>query len=184
MPEESYWETFFDADATIRKLFGDNAIQGNVVEFGCGYGTFTLPAARHTTGTVLALDIESGLIESLRHKAKTEPLSNIKAEVRDFVVHGARLAEGTQTHAMIYNLLHLENPVELLKEAHRVLQAGGRLSVIHWRSDISTPRGPSLDIRPTPEQCRKWIREAGFRDIHDVNLKECCPFHFGIISVK
>lgn len=69
MPEERYWNSFFDADCVVRKLFGEKGCQGDVVEFGCGYGTFTFPAARHSMGNVFALDIEPDLIEILRQKA-------------------------------------------------------------------------------------------------------------------
>ena len=31
---------------------------GDVVEFGCGYGTFTIPAAQLIEGKLIALDIE------------------------------------------------------------------------------------------------------------------------------
>jgi len=184
MPGEDYWNSFFDAECVIRKMFGACGCRGNVVEFGSGYGTFTLPAARHTLGTVYAFDIEPDLIEGLERKAKEQSIANIHAEVRDFIADGTGLASETQAHAMIFNLLHLENPVGLLKEAYRVLCRGGRLSVIHWRSDIPTPRGPSLKIRPTPEQCKAWIEAAGFHAIQDVDLLECCQFHFGIIAVR
>jgi ubiquinone/menaquinone biosynthesis C-methylase UbiE len=85
---------------------------------------------------------------------------------------------------MVYNLLHLEEPVALLQVAGRVLQPGGRLSVMHWRQDISTPRGPSLAIRPTPKQCREWMAAAGFRHIQDVPIVECCPYHFGMTALR
>jgi ubiquinone/menaquinone biosynthesis C-methylase UbiE len=85
---------------------------------------------------------------------------------------------------MIYNLLHIEQPVALLKEAHRVLERGGKVSVIHWRSDLPTPRGPSLAIRPTPEQCKVWLTAAGFQTIQDVNLNDCCQYHFGIVAQR
>lgn len=97
---------------------------------------------------------------------------------------GTGLESETQSHAMIYNLLHVEEPVALLREAYRVLQPGGNLSVIHWRSDIPTPRGPALDIRPSPAQCRVWMEQAGFRHIHDVDVAKCCAYHFGIIAVR
>ena len=109
-------------------------------------------------------------------------LLTIQAEVRDVVAQGTGVATGSQAHAMIFNLLHLEQPVALLREAYRTLQDGGVLSVIHWRSDIQTPRGPSLAIRPTPEQCRGWMAEAGFRAIEPVDLQSCCPFHFGLLA--
>ena len=45
MPDESMWTDFFDAETVLRKL-GLTSSCGDVVDFGCGYGTFTIPAAR------------------------------------------------------------------------------------------------------------------------------------------
>ncbi len=184
MPDDDYWNSFFDAECVIKKMFGENGCRGNLVEFGSGYGTFTLPASKHLTGTVFALDIEADLIEQLRRKSEEMDVRNIHAEVCDFVTDGTGLESETQSHAMIYNLLHLENPTSLLKEAYRVLRPGGKLSVIHWRSDIPTPRGPSLDIRPTSQQCKEWIKQSGFHHIQDVSLLKCCQFHFGIVAIR
>ena len=139
MPDEAYWETFFDADCLIERFFGGADCSGHVVEFGSGYGAFTLAAARRTTGTVFALDIEPSLIAHVQQRATAQGVTNIQTSVRDFVAEGIGLASATQTHAMVYNLLHLEEPVTLLAEAYRVLRPGGRLSVIHWRRDIPTP---------------------------------------------
>ncbi len=182
MPDEDYWASFFDPDVAIDRLWSSAEAQGNAIEFGCGYGTFTVPAARHTAGLVTALDIEQEMVEVVRQKAEFFALPNIRAEVRNFVANGTGVEDGTQAHAMIFNLLHLEQPVALLREAYRSLEDGGVLSVIHWRSDIPTPRGPSLAIRPTPEQCRTWMAEAGFRAIEFVDLQSCCPFHFGLLA--
>jgi SAM-dependent methyltransferase len=181
MPDEVYWASFFEAESTIDSLLGP-LVEGNVIEFGCGYGSFTVPAARRTAGTITALDIEPEMVDCVRQKAVAFELPNIQAEERDFVAHGTGVATASQVHAMIFNLLHLEQPVDLLREAYRTLQDGGVLSVIHWRSDIPTPRGPSLAIRPTPEQCREWMAEAGFRAIESVDLQSCCPFHFGLLA--
>ena len=181
MPDEAYWASFFEVEVAVDRLLGA-LIKGNVIEFGCGYGSFTVPVARRTAGCVTALDIEPAMVDCVRQKAVAFELRNIQAELRDFVVHGAGVATGSQAHAMIFNLLHLEQPVSLLREAYRTLQDGGVLSVIHWRSDIPTPRGPSLAIRPTPEQCRGWMAEAGFHTIESVDLQSCCPFHFGLLS--
>lgn len=184
MPEESTWASFFDAGAVIERLVGADGVAGDLVEFGCGYGTFTIPAAKRTRGTVTALDIEQEMVACVRQKARELGLSNIRCVLRDFIAQGTGLDDGTQAHAMIFNLLHLEQPIALLREAYRVLCDGGSLSVIHWRSDIPTPRGPSLTIRPTPGQCREWIAAAGFRDIQSVDLEDSCPYHFGLIAVR
>lgn len=184
MPEEEFWSRFFDPEGALERLLGQSEVRGNLVEFGCGYGTFTIPAARRTTGMVSALDIEPDMVACLQGKAEESRLTNIRVQLRDFVANGTGLDSVSQAHAMVFNLLHLEHPVALLHEVHRVLQSGGVLSVMHWRSDIPTPRGPSLEIRPTPEQCRGWMLEAGFGRITNVDLEECCPFHYGLVATR
>lgn len=181
MPDEAWWASFFEPEGALDRLLDLGRDDDGIVEFGCG-GTFTLPAARRTRGTVVALDIEPALVEAVRGKAERAGLGNVQACVRDFVGDGTGLAGGSQAHAMIFNLLHLEAPLALLREAHRNLAPGGTLSVIHWRSDMPTPRGPSLAIRPTPEQCAAWIGEAGFRELRTVDLQSSCPYHFGLVA--
>ncbi len=184
MPEEEFWSSFFDPEGALERLLGQSEVRGNLVEFGCGYGIFTIPAARRTTGILSALDIEPEMVARIQSKAEECRLNNIRAQLRDFVANGTGLDSASQAHAMVFNLLHLEHPIALLHEVHRVLHSGGTLSVMHWRSDIPTPRGPSLKIRPTPEQCRKWIREAGFDRITNIDLEECCPFHYGLVATR
>lgn len=45
MPDAGYWNTFFDPEAVLRTM-GIDQSTGVIVDMGCGYGTFTLPAAR------------------------------------------------------------------------------------------------------------------------------------------
>lgn len=42
MPGEALWESFFDPPTVLARLGLTPEARG-VVEFGCGYGTFTLP---------------------------------------------------------------------------------------------------------------------------------------------
>jgi len=182
MPDEVWWASFFDPEGILDRLLVTRGHCCNLVEFGCGYGTFTLPAAVRTRGLVTAFDIEPDMVSLVRQRAQGAGISNIRAELRDFVEHGTGLKDGSQGHAMVFNLLHIENPIALLREAYRTLQPGGTLSVIHWRSDIETPRGPPLAIRPRPEQCAAWMAEAGFDPVLPVALEEAAPFHFGILA--
>ena len=182
IPEEALWATFFDPVCALDVLMVEIAGSGNIVEFGCGYGTFTLPAAARTTGVIAALDIDPEMVNCVQRKAESSGSRNIHASIRDLVLDGTGLRTASQSHAMIFNLLHLPKPVALLREAHRILSPGGTLSVIHWRTDIPTPRGPSLEIRPTPKQCETWVNKAGFHGVTAVDVTRCCPFHFGLIA--
>jgi len=55
MPEEELWETFFQPESILEKL-GLKPVTRLVVDFGCGYGTFSLPAAKRIEGRVVGLD--------------------------------------------------------------------------------------------------------------------------------
>ena len=144
MPEESLWATFFTPEEVLHKLGLPTA--GNVVDFGCGYGTFTIPAAKITSGTVYALDIDPAMVAA----TKAADLPNVEVSCRDFIADGTGLRCGSVAYAMLFNILHSESPDKLLREAYRVLAPGGKLGIIHWNYDPTTPRGPTMDIRPLP----------------------------------
>jgi len=180
MPPKEMWETFFNPSLILTTL-GLNRGTKNVVEFGCGYGTFTIPAAPMIQGKVYALDIELEMILKTRREAIKRGLNNVKTIQRDFMEEGSGLEDESVDYAMLFNILHLENPVALLREANRILTIGGRIGIIHWNHDSKTPRGPSLDIRPKPEDCIQWAREAGFSKPQRYDLK---PYHYGIVLKK
>lgn len=184
MPDEEYWESFFDAEGVVDTLVTPAVDWGDVAELGSGYGTFTLAAARKVMGIVHGFDIEAELVALAAEKCKRLGLQNVRLEKRDFVEHGTGLADGSVVHVMLYNLLHIEQPVALLREAARILQPGGTASVIHWRRDIATPRGPSLAIRPDPQQCLAWAHAAGFARQRPVDISAYCPYHFGLLLDK
>jgi SAM-dependent methyltransferase len=177
MTEESYWDSFFNPTCMVEKL---ECACGDVVEFGCGYGTFTVPVAKSTTGRVFALDIDADMVAETVRKAESAGLSNVVGVVRDFLADGSGLPDVQAQRALLFNILHIENPLGLLRETFRVLAPGGEVSIVHWRSDIATPRGPFLDIRPTAEQCRAWGEEVGFELIRYEPLY-CCSWHWGVI---
>ncbi len=180
MPEHEMWERFFDPPKIIETL-GINSQIADVVEFGCGYGTFTIPTAKIIKGTVYGLDIESEMIRITNERAKKNSIDNVKTILRDFIIQGTGLSKESIDYVMLFNILHLENPAVLLKEAKRILRKEGRLGIIHWNYDPTTPRGPSMDIRPKPEQCIQWAKEAGFSHPQQYDLK---PYHYGIVMRK
>jgi ubiquinone/menaquinone biosynthesis C-methylase UbiE len=90
MPDENIWGKFFEPETTLQKLLLNSSCR-NVVDFGCGYGTFTLPAAKIVSGIVYALDIESEMVAITRRKAESAGLNNVSTCLRDFVVDGTGL---------------------------------------------------------------------------------------------
>ncbi len=108
MPERDMWEKFFNP-ARILVSLGINSQTGDVVEFGCGYGTFTIPAAKIIKGKIYALDIEPDMIRVTDGEAKKHGLSNVQTVMRDFMTEGSGLHDGSVDYVMLFNILHLEN---------------------------------------------------------------------------
>jgi 2-polyprenyl-3-methyl-5-hydroxy-6-metoxy-1,4-benzoquinol methylase len=182
MPVASHWQTFFDAPAVLRRLL-PQAQNLRVLEFGTGYGTFAFPIVEmghHLVG----FDIEDELVEVVQTKAAEGGLPHLRIQRRDFLADGTGELDEAFDHALLYNILHIEKPEVMLREAWRILKPGATASVIHWRSDIETPRGPSLSIRPTIEQCAAWGLQAGFEKARPVTLEAAAPYHYGLILVK
>ena len=180
MPEREIWEKFFDP-ANILATLGLNSQTVDVAEFGCGYGTFTIPAAKVIKGKIYALDLEPDMVRMTSEEAGRQGLDNVQTMLHDFMAEGSGLADGSVDYAMLFNILHLEDPKFLLKEAWRILKKEGKMGIIHWNYDPKTPRGPSMDIRPKPEQCIQWAESVGFCNpvLHDLK-----PYHYGIVLEK
>jgi SAM-dependent methyltransferase len=180
MPDESLWSTFFDVPYILNSLGIDRSVE-DVVEFGCGYGTFAIPAAKVINGEMLTMDIEPGLVSKVVREGIEAGLTNIFGITRDFLKDGTGLRDGSVDYVMLFNILHDEDPQSILTEVRRILRPAGRLGIIHWNYDSSTPRGPPMAIRPRPEQCREWAEQAGFQFERRCDLK---PYHYGLVFRK
>ena len=180
MPDKEVWEKFFSPTKILATL-GLNSQTGDAAEFGCGYGTFTIPAAKVIKGEIYALDLEPDMVRITNEEAKKNGLTNVKAVLRDFIAAGSGLPGSSMDYVMLFNILHLKKPMVLINEAKRILREGGKLGIIHWDYDPTTPRGPSMDIRPKPDDCIKWAQQAGFVDPKRFDLK---PYHYGIVLIK
>lgn len=183
MPEETKWNTFFNPLQILEKMDVTKHIR-TLIDIGCGYGTFLLPVAELVSSKVIGVDIDKEMIDACRDKVCANNIHNIE------LVHGDISTENTikeiEKHSMdtdyitIFNLLHCEKPLNLLKSAFSLLNAGGRIGIIHWMYG-KTPRGPSMEIRPTAEVIINWATEAGGMLEKKIELP---PYHYGLIFTK
>jgi len=101
-----------------------------VLDFGCGSGTYTVPAARIVgdKGKVYALDKDSKVLNELMQKAGSAELNNVER----IKTHGEleiELADGSVDVALLFDVLHsyyfcrVEDRRKLLDEVYRVCKA-------------------------------------------------------------
>ncbi len=181
MPDPDRWNTFFDP-ASLLDAMGLNDSVGDAVDLGCGYGTFSIPAARRIRGTLYGFDLDPAMIAASERYAAQEQVHNINLCLRDFVAEGTGLAVASVDYVMLFNILHAEDPQRLLREAIRILGPGGTVGVIHWNYDPQTPRGPPMSMRPKPEAICRWMEETGFAILNP--QLDLPPYHYGVLARK
>jgi len=170
MPDEAYWESLFDVPLILSRL-GIERFK-DVAELGCGYGTFSIPIAKAIGGTLYTFDVDPTMVDRTLER---ESGLRILACVRDVMEQGFGVVVDA---VLLFNILHCEQPVTLLRHGREALREGGEVLVIHWRHDIATPRGPAADIRPSPDQIATWAVQAGLTAGKAIRLP---PWHFGMV---
>ena len=102
-----------------------------ILDFGCGSGTYTIPAAKlvGATGRVYAVDINSMALDRLERKAEQAGLRNI---VRIDVTKEERIPltdEAVDVMLLIDVLQKIEGKEALFQEAYRLLKPEGVLLI-------------------------------------------------------
>ena len=120
-----------------------------VADIGAGTGYFTIPLARAVgpNGRVFAVDFQPAMLAHIRAK-----LDAADAPANIELVEGS--ADRTSLHeascdlAFFANIWHeMDDPAAVIEEASRILKPAGRLAILDWRSDLSSPPGPPDDHR-------------------------------------
>lgn len=184
MPEQAVWESFFDPVGLMQTLLPDAPLEGNAAELGVGYGTFTKALLASVKGKIQAYDIEPKACSDLKERFNDFTPDRLQIHCKDVLSEGTGLTSNSLSLVTAFNLLHFGDPQRLLSHVYDILEPGRHLLIIHWRSDIETPRGPDLELRPTPETVNHWCQEAGFNLVRNPDISNSCPWHFAVIATK
>lgn len=129
MPDEAYWESLFDID-TILKRLGINGSLNDIVELGCGYGSFTIPVARCISGAMTTIDIDPDMVNRTARRGKEEGLSNVIVRHADIFSDGFCVSPESQDACLLFNILHGEEPMRLLCAAAQIVRPSGLVLTI------------------------------------------------------
>lgn len=134
-----------------------------LIDVGTGTGLFAeaflklLPEAR-----CYALDIQPKMVEWIRENRETYKAGRlipmVMAEAK------IPLEDNIADFLFMITLHHeLDQPVELMRECHRVLKSGGRLLVADWKkeAEMGPPRGHRIDASVAISH----LEMAGFKEI-------------------
>jgi len=149
-----------------------------VLDVGCGRGRIAHHVASYTGAKVVGLNIEANQVRLAREFAEADGLLGEKL---DFVQgnYNRPLPFETETFDALYHvqaLTYAEDLVRLLKEMHRVLKPGAKISFLDWFAlpnyTASDPRHQKLlrEVKavigavrtPYPEEYLRALEESGF----------------------
>ncbi len=159
-----------------------------VLDFGCGAGHYTIPAARivASTGFVYAVDREQQAVSKLRQKAHANNLKNINVMKASGQIE---LDFGSESIDIIlfYDVLHYfgkEDREKLCQEAFRVLKQDGLLSVYpkHTLKDDPLQQFKELNVNGVKREIEDldFYFEEKYCGIvsHDDGLNQGCVLNF------
>jgi len=163
----------------ILKHIGINRGQ-KVLDFGCGSGNYTIPAARVVgeQALVYALDEDKEALDRLMNKAKSMGLNNI-ARLDASGKSRIGLDNESVDVVLLYDVLHYyyfleeEDRRRLLGEVYRVLKPNGLLSL--YPTHLESHMKPKLDDVKTEIEESNFREEkecAGIIMVHDDNIEE------------
>ncbi len=125
------WRGIFSGPKILRKWKEANLVQGGqtFLDYGCGTGSFTIPAARivGSRGKVYALDCSPRQLEMVEEKSKKEGLTNIETILSD---SKTGLPDEHVDVIWMCDVFHeVAERRAVLEELHRVLRWEGVLAI-------------------------------------------------------
>jgi len=135
-----------------------------VLDFGCGHGTYTIPAAMVVgeNGRVYAVDIKRDTLNEVKNNAKKRDLNNIVCiEAPDQINHYVS-AESVDI-VLLYDVFHLIKTRErLISKLFQILKHNGVLSVFS--------KHHQTEMNMNLSEVKKEIESAGF--LFDLKLQK------------
>jgi len=132
----------------------------HVLDLGCGPGTITQGLAEQVfPGRVIGLDADAEQLETARRLAVGLEIMN--AQFTGGSAYRLPFREASFDLVFSHALLdHLGQPVEALREVHRVLKPGGLLAV-------ASPDWQQFECDPSPNDFLEGVRV--YQELHEAN---------------
>ena len=185
MPDRDWWGALWPDPADTLLQMGLRPGMA-MLDVGCGYGLFTIPAAQLVAPRpVVGLDIDAEVLEQGKGLAGDVPnCSWVWGDLRQLGQAFTTLFDLVFLHSTLHGI---EDKAELVRDVRALLAPGGRFAVVNWlpipREQtiwLGHPRGPKQEVRMGPEATADLVREA----VPELQLERSValpPFHYGMI---
>ncbi len=152
-----------------------------VADIGAGSGYFTVRLARAVgpSGKVYAVDIDPGMLEYIRQRAKKDHLENIQTILAG--AHDPKLAPASVDLIFICDTLHhISEREKYYPLLARALKPGGRLVDVDFHKR-ALPLGPPVGMKISRKALIEEVKPAGFHLVKDY---EFLPYQYFVIFTR
>ncbi len=150
------------------------------VDVGCGYGFFTIPAAKLAgpKGKVYGIDVDSEAIKRVRQRASAEALENVILQVGE--AEETVVCNSCADVIFFSLVLHdFDDPLAVPFNARKMIKSSGELIDLDWKKE-AMEIGPPTRIRFSEQYAEQLISKAHFA-VKEV--KPQGPYHY-LITAK
>jgi ubiquinone/menaquinone biosynthesis C-methylase UbiE len=167
-----WWVAYFFDNPLRRMIHPTDKILGpyitkgmTVLDFGCGFGHFSLGMARLTgeAGQVIAADVQQKMLDKTMTRARKAGLDRI---IRPLLCHGHSIGAKLQLDfALACNSLHeTPDPPALLAELFHMLKPGGRFLLMEplghakakdFEAEVNQAKEAGFEEQDRPEVIRQ-----------------------------
>jgi len=183
MPTAGWWEALWPDPAGVLAAVGLEPGM-EVVDLCCGDGWFTLHIAK-LGRRVVAVDIDPDLLEVARHRLAENGMTNCEFVAGD-AYELAGLVPRPVDFVYMANAFHgVPDQPRLTRAVRDTLKPGGQFAIVNWHRRpreetviLGEPRGPTTELRLSPEQTVKAVEPSGLKL---ARLVEIPPYHYGAV---
>jgi len=186
MPDAMWWQALWPNPAHILKQVGLTPGM-DVVDLCSGDGWFTLQIAK-VARHVMAVDIDAKMLAHASTRLAREQIDNCDFQLGD--AYGlAEYVPWPVDFVFMANSFHgVPDRERLARAVGTALKPGARFAIVNWHQlprEKTTvkgqPRGPSSELRLSPEQTVKSVEGGGLKKKAIVDIP---PYHYGAIFEK
>jgi ubiquinone/menaquinone biosynthesis C-methylase UbiE len=184
MPAPGWWEALWPDPAKVLRDVGVNADM-DVVDLCSGDGWFTFPLSR-IARSVIAIDIDAALLEAAKVRITERGGAPNCIFVEADAYNIEKVVRQPVDHVFLANAFHgVPDKPRLARAVHNVLKPGGLFAVVSWYARprdettvLGAPRGPTTELRMTPEQTIAGVEPGGLKFRNRVDVS---PYHYGAV---
>ena len=155
-----------------------------VADLGAGTGAYAVAVAKKvgSEGKVYAIEVQKDLLGRIHDSARAEHLFNVEAIWGDIEkVGGTKLGDSSMDAVIISNVLfQLNEKVNLIKEAYRILKPNRRVLFIEWAGSYGG-LGPAGEEVVEPHIAKELFTQHGFEYVDNIYAGDN---HYGMIFRK